>query len=51
MREIDGDGPTYVSVDVDGLDIDYSPRSYTSDVAGYDSVEEHASGRGLAEQN
>ena len=38
-REIVGDGPTYVSFDVDGLDPVYAPGTGTPEVGGFSTIE------------
>ena len=46
-REIVGDGPTYISFDVDGLDPVYAPGTGTPEVGGLSSVEAQLMIRGL----
>ena len=38
-REVVGDGPTYVSFDVDGLDPVYAPGTGTPEVGGFSTIE------------
>ena len=38
-REIVGDGPTYISFDVDGLDPVYAPGTGTPEIGGYSTHE------------
>jgi len=47
-RRIVGDGPTYVSFDVDGLDPVYAPGTGTPEVGGYSTAEAQRMIRGLA---
>ena len=47
-RRIAGDGPTYVSFDVDGLDPVYAPGTGTPEVGGYSTAEAQQMIRGLA---
>jgi guanidinopropionase len=47
-RRIAGDGPTYVSFDVDGLDPVYAPGTGTPEVGGYSTAEAQKMLRGLA---
>jgi guanidinopropionase len=47
-RRIVGDGPTYVSFDVDGLDPVYAPGTGTPEVGGYSTAEAQQMLRGLA---
>ncbi|MBO66742.1 MAG: agmatinase, partial [Acidiferrobacteraceae bacterium] len=42
-----GDGPTYISFDVDGLDPVYAPGTGTPEVGGFTSVEAQIMIRGL----
>ena len=46
-REIIGDGPTYVSFDVDGMDPVYAPGTGTPEVGGFTSYEAQQMLRGL----
>ncbi len=46
-REVVGDGPTYVSFDVDGLDPVYAPGTGTPEVGGYTTYEAQQALRGL----
>jgi len=46
-REIVGDGPTYVSFDVDGLDPVYAPGTGTPEIGGFSSLEAQLMVRGL----
>jgi len=46
-RRIVGDGPTYVSFDVDGLDPVYAPGTGTPEIGGFSSVEAQLMIRGL----
>ncbi|MBL8838024.1 MAG: agmatinase [Alphaproteobacteria bacterium] len=46
-RRIVGDGPTYVSFDVDGLDPVYAPGTGTPEVGGYTTYEAQRMLRGL----
>ncbi len=46
-REIVGDGPTYISFDVDGLDPTYAPGTGTPEVGGLTTREAQALIRGL----
>ena len=41
-RRVVGDGPTYVSFDVDGLDLVYAPGTGTPEVGGYPRRPTHA---------
>jgi guanidinopropionase len=47
-RRVAGDGPTYVSFDVDGLDPVYAPGTGTPEVGGYSTAEAQQMLRGLA---
>jgi len=46
-REVVGDGPTYISFDVDGLDPVYAPGTGTPEVGGLTTVEAQLLVRGL----
>ncbi len=46
-RRIVGDGPTYISFDVDGLDPVYAPGTGTPEVGGFSSLEAQLMIRGL----
>ena len=46
-RRIVGEGPTYVSFDVDGLDPVYAPGTGTPEIGGFSSVEAQLMIRGL----
>lgn len=46
-RQIVGDGPTYVSFDVDGLDPVFAPGTGTSEVGGFTTLEAQMMIRGL----
>jgi agmatinase len=46
-REVVGDGPTYISFDVDGLDPAYAPGTGTPEVGGLTTREAQALIRGL----
>jgi guanidinopropionase len=46
-RRVVGDGPTYVSFDVDGLDPVYAPGTGTPEIGGLTTVEAQALVRGL----
>ncbi len=46
-REVVGDGPTYVSFDVDGLDPVYAPGTGTPEIGGYTTLEAQKMIRGL----
>ena len=46
-RRIVGDGPTYVSFDVDGLDPVYVPRTGTPEIGGFSTAEAQRMIRGL----
>ena len=46
-RRVAGDGPTYVSFDVDGLDPVYAPGTGTPEVGGFSSLEAQLMIRGL----
>ena len=47
-REVVGDGPTYVSFDVDGLDPVYAPGTGTPEIGGYSTHEAQRMLRGLS---
>lgn len=47
-RRVAGDGPTYVSFDVDGLDPVYAPGTGTPEIGGYSTFEAQQMIRGLA---
>ncbi len=47
-RRVVGDGPTYVSFDVDGLDPVYAPGTGTPEIGGYSTFEAQRMLRGLA---
>ena len=47
-RHIVGDGPVYVSFDVDGLDPVYAPGTGTPEIGGYSTAEAQQMLRGLA---
>jgi guanidinopropionase len=47
MRRVVGDGPVYVSFDVDGLDPVYAPGTGTPEVGGLTTIEAQALLRGL----
>jgi agmatinase len=47
VREVVGDGPTYISFDVDGLDPAYAPGTGTPEVGGLTTREAQALIRGL----
>jgi guanidinopropionase len=47
-RRIVGDGPAYVSFDVDGLDPVYAPGTGTPEIGGYSTAEAQRMLRGLA---
>ena len=47
-RRVAGDGPTYVSFDVDGLDPVYAPGTGTPEVGGFTTHEAQRMIRGLA---
>jgi guanidinopropionase len=47
-RRVAGDGPTYVSFDVDGLDPVYAPGTGTPEVGGYSTAEAQSMLRALA---
>jgi guanidinopropionase len=47
-RRLVGDGPTYVSFDVDGLDPVYAPGTGTPEIGGYSTAEAQKMLRGLA---
>ena len=46
-RRVAGDGPTYVSFDVDGLDPVYAPGTGTPEIGGYTTLEAQEMIRGL----
>jgi len=46
-RRIAGDGPTYISFDVDGLDPVYAPGTGTPEIGGYSTFEAQKMIRGL----
>ena len=46
-RQVVGDGPTYISFDVDGLDPVYAPGTGTPEVGGITTVEAQKLLRGL----
>ena len=46
-RKVVGDGPTYVSFDVDGMDPVYAPGTGTPEVGGFTSYEAQQMLRGL----
>ncbi len=46
-RRVVGDGPTYISFDVDGLDPVYAPGTGTPEVGGLTTIEAQALLRGL----
>ena len=46
-RKVVGDGPTYVSFDVDGLDPVYAPGTGTPEIGGYSTYEAQKMIRGL----
>ena len=46
-RRVVGDGPTYVSFDVDGLDPVYAPGTGTPEIGGYSTFEAQRMIRGL----
>ncbi len=50
-RRVAGDGPTYVSFDVDGLDPVYAPGTGTPEVGGFTTLEAQLMIRGLAGLN
>ena len=50
-RRIVGDGPTYISFDVDALDPVYAPGTGTPEVGGYSTLEAQIMIRGLAGLN
>ena len=47
-RKIVGDGPTYISFDVDGLDPVYAPGTGTPEIGGFSSIEAQLMIRGLS---
>jgi guanidinopropionase len=51
IRRVVGDGPTYISFDVDGLDPVYAPGTGTPEVGGITTVEALIMLRGLAGLN
>ncbi len=46
-RRVVGDGPTYVSFDVDGLDPVYAPGTGTPEIGGFSTFEAQRMLRGL----
>jgi guanidinopropionase len=46
-RRVAGDGPTYISFDVDGLDPVYAPGTGTPEIGGYSTFEAQQMVRGL----
>jgi guanidinopropionase len=50
-RRVVGDGPTYVSFDVDGLDPVYAPGTGTPEIGGITTIEAQALLRGLSGLN
>ncbi len=50
-RRVVGDGPTYVSFDVDGLDPVYAPGTGTPEIGGITTIEAQALLRGLGGLN
>ena len=46
-RQVVGDGPTYISFDVDGLDPVYAPGTGTPEIGGFTSIEAQIMIRGL----
>ena len=46
-RRVVGDGPTYISFDVDGLDPIYAPGTGTPEVGGFSTLEAQRMIRGL----
>ena len=46
-RRVVGDGPTYISFDVDGLDPVYAPGTGTPEIGGITTIEAQALLRGL----
>lgn len=50
-RRVVGDGPTYVSLDVDGLDPVYAPGTGTQEVGGYTTHNAQRMLRGLSGYN
>jgi len=50
-RRVVGDGPTYVSFDVDGLDPVYAPGTGTPEIGGYSTFEAQQMIRGLGGLN
>lgn len=50
-RRVVGDGPTYISFDVDGLDPVYAPGTGTPEVGGLTTLEAQMLIRGLSELN
>jgi len=47
-RRVVGDGPTYISFDVDGLDPVYAPGTGTPEIGGITTIEAQALLRGLS---
>ena len=47
-REVVGDGPMYVSFDVDGLDPVYAPGTGTPEIGGYSTFDAQRMLRGLS---
>ncbi len=47
-RRVVGDGPTYISFDVDGLDPVYAPGTGTPEIGGLTTIEAQALLRGLS---
>jgi guanidinopropionase len=50
-RRVVGDGPTYISFDIDGLDAAYAPGTGTPEVGGLTTLEAQALLRGLRQLN
>ncbi|HLI13989.1 MAG TPA: agmatinase [Alphaproteobacteria bacterium] len=50
-RRVVGDGPTYISFDVDGLDPVYAPGTGTPEIGGYSTFEAQQMVRGLQRLN
>jgi guanidinopropionase len=50
-RRIVGDGPTYISFDIDGLDPVYAPGTGTPEIGGLTTIEAQALMRGLRNLN
>ena len=46
-RRVVGDGPTYISFDVDGLDPVYTPGTGTPEIGGITTIEAQALLRGM----